>query len=287
MSTKRTPRQQRQPNRDDGKNECDTGEPIYARVANWAVHSVALGIVGTLLSAGIISGNAYLLYDARSALDQIDPVLQDLAARGNEFQRATDMNKVYNQGWNSNRVNMEHLSALLSIVVKRKNDAQLDEDFARSAVDWCTNAIVQLESEQAKTESFLVNDEFFKKWQSISIADYTATIKLIDTLREMILAGKDDTAGKRNNKLEVIERQARDELKTAAAHESLAQQLDAYWNAKMEEDRVKKDHALHQLREIRIKSDLAFAAIIIGIIFLLPSAAIAVRRQLLPPAKGK
>ena len=254
-------------------------EPWYTGIASWAVQNIALGIFATVLSTAIISGSAYLLYDGQSALDENDSVMQELADRSEELKRGSDMANIYTHGWNSDRGNMTHAAELLKVLVAKKKEGQpLDGTFAKSTIDWCTNGITQLESEQTKIQTFIVHDEFLKRNQSILVADYAATIKLIEGLREMVLAWSQDTDQQRNARLESIETAAREARKAETAHETLGQQSDSYWSSKIEEDRIKKDHALHRFREIRIKTDLAFVGLFLGAILLVPSIAIVIIR---------
>lgn len=253
--------------------------PWYAQIADWAVQNVVLGIVATLLSTAIIGGGAYLLYDRQSALDDIDPVLQELANRGDELMRGTEMTSVYNRGWNSDKRNMAHASELLKTLVARKKANQaLDDSFAGPAIDWCTSAITQLESERAKIQTYIIHDEFSVKDQSILVSEYAATIKLIAAIREMMIAWSRETAEKRDVRLQTVENEARDASNAESQLMAMAAQWHSYWDSKLREDQIKKDHARHRLHEIGIKTDLAFVGIFIGILLFVPSIAIVIVR---------
>ena len=128
--------------------------------------------------------------------------------------------------------------------------------------------------EQGTLASYIIDDAFTKKQQSILLADYAATVKLVDGLREMIVGWRNDTPEQRGARFQEMEQAARDARMTEGGLEGLHQQSDAYWGPKMAAMRMERDQALHQLRQINIKANLAFGGICLAIIILVPSLAV-------------
>jgi hypothetical protein len=273
-------RQKPRPQEHDKSIASAADQPIYERFADWVLHNFWAGIAGGGLLTLIIGSGAYLLYDGQSALHEIDPTLQDVDARSAEFIRGRDMTQVYGQGWNSQKANLDHLSALVHTLVTKINDPQLDSNFARDELKWCTQTISELVAEQGKIDSFLVADDFDKQHKSALLADYDATIKLVTAIQDMILGWSSDNGDQRRSGLKEIQEHALASLKQSAAIKSLGQQFDAYWHQKLEEDRVKKEAGLRKIREVRIKSDFALATILVTLSVLILSVAIVANRAL-------
>jgi len=250
-------------------------EPMYAQFANWAMEHVALGIIGTLLSMAVISGGAYLLYGAKRDIAEIKSASLASLKEGLEVKRANQMTRVYTTGWNSNPANMAHLEGVFARLVASRKEADLDADWASAEIGWCTSASVALEREQALVASFLVDDDMAKKRQINLIGEYTATTKLIDAIREMIIGWK---TGSRDAAVKEIERYSRDVGIALAGIEGAGEQTNDYVLAKTEKARTDYERSMDQLQEVYTKAALALAGIALATMTFVASVAVLIAR---------
>jgi hypothetical protein len=261
----------------ESENKSDK-EPLHVQFANWAMQSVVLAIVSALLSTAVMTGGAYVLFGKRQDLTEVDSVVRSLETKDIAEKRINQMIDVYDKSWN--RDNVDHLMQLTKRFIDVGGDnLDFSPESARAEIYWCDMANLSLEKEQARITSLLIEGELEKKDQSLMLAEYAATLKLVGLIREAIISWATSSLEKRDSMIQEIERSGHTVLATTIAVEGIARQALDDVNRKQKIVQDDFDRAKSILHEMRIKLALVFLGMAVSVVILVASIAILLARM--------
>jgi hypothetical protein len=254
-------------------------EPLFDRIAAWATTTVAPGLAAGLLSLAMIGGSSYILYGAQEDFDKVEAVIVDMAARSAPFRLATEMSTIYTDGWLAPKAgNTNKLLDAVRTLQQKRSDSDLDEEWAKATVAFCTEATIQLESEQSRINSFVFGDEFLKRQQALLSSAYSATTKIADSVRRSILQWHEIQPRPGSARDLNIEMPAREFLIASEGIKGLSSLVGSYLSPVIEQDRIKKEQASHTLQMVRTKYMLIAAGFIAGVLLLVATITIHIKR---------
>lgn len=227
-------------------------------------HTLKL-VVTFLFSVCLIGGSSFILFEATAEVDRIKQVILENTEHLNEFGSFIEMQKIIGYGWIYTDGNLDQITALYAELLNRRNSGQVDIEFSRNAIDWCTKSLSQLRSEKGQISGYVFSTETQRLHQVDNVTTYDAYIKAVEGINEFVGFGEDELPEDRNARLRSI-KIAIDQASEAST--AAKARLSLFSDHEEQQIRLGIERVDNELDLLKLKINLSFVGIAVGVIIL-------------------
>ncbi|NOZ30108.1 MAG: hypothetical protein GXP39_18915 [Chloroflexi bacterium] len=226
----------------------------------------ALGaVISLMLNIGLIGGGAYLLFDFREDLHQLNAARAEIAREIAENDYAMQLIISWNRPEYQRSQDIIHLYRQISAV---KHAPQLDPQFRAQSQGQAQSILVTLTALKGDVEGTHFSTPVLVRYQQSLVQTLEPQIEMVTILRDLLRDWENLTLRERDAKLDLYQEHVLREVEKQSQHASVIRDAMAYYQQKMNDDELRRAEILSEFTSIYVKIGLSVVGILVGIAFL-------------------